>query len=59
MNMEPGLLFPQRLTDRCASRRGSAPGIRSVDRQALIGPDQFTGPIITYGVGPSFDLVGA
>ncbi len=57
VNVEPGLLFHQRLTDRVGLEAQISTWHPFGGSAGVDSPDKFTGTIITYGVGPSFDLV--
>jgi outer membrane putative beta-barrel porin/alpha-amylase len=56
-SLEPGLLFHQSVTDRVALEAQFSTWFPFDGSKGVDSPDRFSGNVITYGVGPSFDLV--
>jgi hypothetical protein len=56
-NLEPALLYQQSLTDRVALEAQIGGWFPFGGSDGVDSPDKFSGSVIFYGIGPSFDLV--
>jgi hypothetical protein len=56
-SLEPGLLFRESVADRVALEAQLSTWVPFGGSNGVNSPDKFSGNVITYGVGPSFDVV--